>query len=70
MAETGREGFGKGGSEPIDLSEKNSYSVGSNWVYIFNRWKAKKEIPARNELAPNLLPLLIMRSFDELVIVG
>ena len=46
MVETGREGFGKAGSEPMDLSEKKSCSVGSEWVYIFNRRKAKKEISA------------------------
>ena len=28
------------------LSEKTLYSVGRRWVYIFNRRKAKKEIPA------------------------
>jgi hypothetical protein len=28
------------------LSEKESCPVGSKWVYIFNRRKAKKEIPA------------------------
>ena len=27
------------------LSEKTLYSVGRRWVYIFNRRKAKKEIP-------------------------
>src|SRR5512134_888401 len=42
---TGREAFGKGGSEVMALSEKKSYSVGRKWVYILNRRKAKKEIP-------------------------
>ena len=28
------------------LSEKTLYSVGRRWVYVFNRRKAKKEIPA------------------------
>ena len=28
------------------LSEKTLYSLGRRWVYIFNRQKAKKEIPA------------------------
>ena len=28
------------------LSEKTLYSLGRRCVYIFNRWKAKKEIPA------------------------
>ena len=27
------------------LSEKTLYSLGRRWVYIFNRRKAKKEIP-------------------------
>ena len=27
------------------LSEKTLYSLGRRCVYIFNRWKAKKEIP-------------------------
>ena len=29
------------------LSEKTLYSLGHRCVYIFNRWKAKKEIPVR-----------------------
>ena len=29
------------------LSEKTLYSLGRRCVYIFNRWKAKKEIPAK-----------------------
>ncbi len=33
---TGREDFWKGGSEPMALSEKKSYSVGRRWMYIFN----------------------------------
>jgi hypothetical protein len=28
----------------MDVTEKNSYSVGSKWVYIFSRRKAKEEI--------------------------
>ena len=43
---TGREDFWKGDFEPMALSEKQSYSLGCRWVYIFNRRKAKKEIPA------------------------
>ena len=43
---TGREDFWKGGSEPMAQSEKQSYSVGRRWGYIFNCRKAKKEIPA------------------------
>ena len=30
------------------LSEKTLYSLGRRCVYIFNRWKAKKEIPDQN----------------------
>jgi len=50
------EGFGKAGSEPMDLSEKKSCSVGSEWVYIFNRRKAKKEISADHNLPVDLFP--------------
>ena len=35
----------KGRSEPMVLSEKTLYSLGRRCVYIFNRRKAKKEIP-------------------------
>ena len=42
---TGREDFRKGGSEPMALSEKQSYSVGRRRMYIFYHRKAKKEIP-------------------------
>ncbi len=38
------------GSEPMDLSEKKSCSVESEWVYISNRRKAKKEISADHKL--------------------
>ena len=30
------------------LSEKTLYSLGRRCVYIFNRWKAKKEIPVKS----------------------
>ena len=43
----------KGRSEPMVLSEKTLYSLGRRCVYIFNRWKAKKEIPAP---MPTILP--------------
>ena len=29
---------------PMTLSEKKACSVGPQWVYIFNRWNAKKLI--------------------------
>jgi hypothetical protein len=35
----------KGRSELMVLSEKTLYSLGRRCVYIFNRRKAKKEIP-------------------------
>ena len=37
----------KGRSELMVLSEETLYSVGRRWVYIFNRRKAKKEIPVQ-----------------------
>ena len=37
------------------LSEKTLYSLGRRWVYIFNRRKAKKEIPANTSYSPMLL---------------
>ena len=43
----------KGRSELMVLSEKTFYSVGRRCVYIFNRRKAKKEIPAP---MPTILP--------------
>ena len=39
------------------LSEKTLYSVGRRWVYIFNRRKAKKLIPAQCNLAVGALVL-------------
>jgi len=54
VVETGREGFGKAGSKPMDLSEKKLCSVGSEWVYIFNRRKAKKEISGK--MSPSMNP--------------
>ena len=38
----------KGRSEPMVLSEKTLYSLGRRCVYIFNRRKAKKEIPVNS----------------------
>ena len=35
------------------LSEEKLYSVGRRWVYIFNRRKAKKEIPGSCDRASN-----------------
>lgn len=35
----------RGGWEPMDFSEEKLESVGRNWVYIFNRRRAKTEIP-------------------------
>ncbi len=40
-------GPGKGGSEPMALSENKACSVGRRWVHSFNHRKAKKEIPAK-----------------------
>ena len=37
----------KGRSELMVLSEKKLYSLGRRCVYIFNRRKAKKEIPVQ-----------------------
>ena len=34
------------------LSEKTLYSLGRRCVYIFNRWKAKKEIPVKRNGQP------------------
>jgi len=45
VVEMGREGFGEGGSEPVALSEKKSYSGGGKWVYVFNRRRVKTLIP-------------------------
>ena len=36
------------------LSEKTLYSLGRRCVYIFNRWKAKKEIPVETLAVPVL----------------
>ena len=44
------------GSEPMDLSEKKSCSVGSEWEYIFNCRKAEKEIAADHNLPVDLFP--------------
>ena len=41
----------KGRSEPMVLSEKTLYSLGRRCVYIFNRRKAKKEIPDKSAAA-------------------
>jgi hypothetical protein len=42
---TGREGLREGWFRADDALREKSYSVGSKWVYIFTRRKAKKEIP-------------------------
>ena len=47
----------KGRSEPMVLSEKTLYSLGRRCVYIFNRRKAKKEIPDNNALAESVIGL-------------
>ena len=40
----------KGGAEPMTLPEKQLSLVGRKWMYSFNRWKAKKLIPASSPL--------------------
>jgi hypothetical protein len=44
-ATTGVQDFWTSGSQQMNLSEEKLCSVGRKWVYIFNRWKAKKLIP-------------------------
>jgi hypothetical protein len=48
VATTGFEGFWKGGSEPMTLSEKILCSVGPKRMYIFDCRKAKKSIPVKD----------------------
>ena len=47
VATTSLEDFSKAGAEPMTLPVKKLCLVGRKWVYAFNRWRAKKLIPAR-----------------------
>ena len=63
VVETARKGFPKGGSEPGVRPEKESHSVGGKWMYIFNRWRVKKEIQhqsLREEPMTTLIRILLV----------